>query len=93
MPYLVAVKGVVPLYGARNCFGVGIDEEFIGVKAKAVLGLVGPVYAVAVQLAGAYVGQIDVPHMVIHLYYPNADGFLLVFGGIKKTELYSRSVL
>jgi hypothetical protein len=40
----------------------GVDEQLGGVEAMAVVRLVGPVDAVAVELAGADAGHLDAPH-------------------------------
>jgi hypothetical protein len=51
------VKRVVPHDLAVQLARIGVEEELVGVEAVAVLGVVGPVDAVAVDLAGPIPGR------------------------------------
>ena len=44
--------------------GIGIEQQLVGVEAVAVLGLIRPVNAIAVELAGRDVVQIAVPDIL-----------------------------
>ena len=52
---------VAPDQPAGQPLGIGIEQQLVGVEAVAVLGLVGAVNAIAVELAGRYVVEIAVP--------------------------------
>ena len=52
---------VLPVDGALDRLGVGVDQQLVGVEAVALVGRVGPVHAVAVALSGADPGQVAVP--------------------------------
>ena len=41
--------------------GIGIEQQLVGVEAVAMLGLIGPVNAIAIELSGRDVVQIAVP--------------------------------
>ena len=47
--------------------GIGIEQQLVGVEAVAVLGLIGPVNAIAVELSGRDVVQIAVPDVLAAL--------------------------
>src|SRR5204863_152687 len=43
---------------------VGVEQQFVGVEPVAGSGFVGAVNPIAVELAGARLGQIAVPHLI-----------------------------
>jgi hypothetical protein len=61
---LVAEMGVAPAHLADDILGVGFDEQLVAVEAVAVGGVVGAVDAVAVEQAGARLGQVAVPDQI-----------------------------
>jgi hypothetical protein len=70
----VAEQRVVPLQGAMQPLGVGIDQQLVRVEAVAGLRLIGAVDAIAVEPARAQVGQIAVPDLVGELGQDDARG-------------------
>ena len=52
---------IAPHQPAGKALGVGIEQQLVGVEAMAVLGLIGPMNAIAVELSGRNVVQITVP--------------------------------
>ena len=55
---------VAPDQPAGQPPGIGIEQQLVGVEAVAVLGLIGPVNAIAVELPGRDVVQIAVPDVL-----------------------------
>ena len=64
VPDAVAVKRVVPVHAALQQPRVRVDQQLVRVEPVAALGFIGPVDAVAVQLAWAQVRQVAVPDLV-----------------------------
>ena len=60
----VAEMGVAPNQPAGEPFRIRIEQELVGVEAKAALRLIGAMHAVAVDLAGHDVAEIAVPHIL-----------------------------
>ena len=60
----VAEQRFRPFQLAHQLFGVGVDEQLVGVEAMTVLRVVGPVHAIAIDLTGVGVGQVAVPDLV-----------------------------
>src|SRR5262249_51185846 len=65
---------------------VGIDQQLVGIEAMAGVGLVGPVHAIAVELTGPDVGEIDVPHVLAALGHRYAP-LLAPPGAVEQAEL------
>jgi hypothetical protein len=74
----VAEKRIVPRDLAANRLRVGVEEQLVRVEAQAAFRFVGSMDAVAVELAGADVGKVDVPDA--RGAFAQADGFR--FGGV-----------
>ena len=64
---VVAEQRLVPVEDAVDCLGVGVQQQLVRVATVAGFGVVGPVHAVAVALAGLDVGQEAVPDERVHL--------------------------
>ncbi|MCY1432987.1 hypothetical protein D9M71_490050 [compost metagenome] len=60
----VAEQRFGPFQTAHQLFGVGVDQQLVGVETVAVLRLVGAVHAVAVDLSGVGIGQVAVENFV-----------------------------
>ena len=63
----IPVESIVPMQVTADRLGVRIEHDFVCVETVASLGLVRAVNPVAVELPRADVGQVGVPHFVIHL--------------------------
>ena len=61
---LVAEQLVGPAHVAADRLGVRVEHDLVGIEAVPAGGLVRPVDAVAVELAGQDVGQVGVPDLV-----------------------------
>ena len=55
---------VAPDQPPRKPLGIGVEQQLVGVEAVAVLGLVGAMHAIAVELAGRDVVEIAVPDVL-----------------------------
>src|SRR5437016_2396083 len=53
-------------------FGVGIEQQFVGIEAMSMLRIVRTMHAIPVDLAGHHLGQIAVPDVVGALGQCNA---------------------
>ncbi len=84
--HLVAGKGISPVRRTGNRFGVWVEQHFVLIKAVSVLRLVQTVRAVAVDLARANVGQVDVPHHIGVFDEFDALGLFFVGGGVEQAE-------
>jgi hypothetical protein len=82
----VAVQRVVPTQRAVQQPRVGVDQQLVVVETVAALGVIGPVHAVAVQLAGPQVRQVAVPDLIGVLRQRQA-GDLAAPGGVEQTKL------
>ena len=60
----IAVERIGRTQFAGDALGIGIEQELVMVEAMAVLRLVGPVGAIAVDQAGARIGHVAVPDLV-----------------------------
>src|SRR5256885_92190 len=60
----VAKEGIAPPQPAVQRPGVWIDQQFVGIEAVPVRGIVRPVDAVAVKQIGTGIRQISVPDLV-----------------------------
>ena len=101
--HLVAEQGRVPLELADDGFGVGIEQELVGVEPVAVLGVIGAVHAVAVDCTGAGIrqvavedlvrvfGQLDAFDLGLALVVEQAELDLVGVGG-EQREVYPRPV-
>ena len=47
--------------------GIGVDQKLVRVEAMARLGLIGAMHAIAIDHAGACIGQVSVPDLVREL--------------------------
>ena len=81
---VVAEDRRVPLDLAVGGLGVGVEQQLRRVAAEPLLGLVGPVHAVAVALAGLHVRQVAVPDVGVDL--ADLDP-LLVALGVEQAQL------
>ena len=90
---VVAEHLVAPVDLARDGAGVGVDEQFGGVEPRALGRFVGAVNAVAVELAGADLGQKDVPDLVGLLGHADADLLVGGVGAVKEAEIDAGGVL
>ena len=61
LPDGVAVVGVAPAHVAHDAARVGVEEELVRVEAVPLLGLVGAVHAVAVELPRPRLRKVAVP--------------------------------
>src|SRR5579884_534416 len=66
---------VAPCELPGQSLAVGVDQELVRIEAVAGPGLIGPMDAVAVELAGRDLGKIDVPHVVGALGHGDALRF------------------
>ena len=73
--------------GAR----VGIEQQLVRVEAMADIRLVGAMDAVAINLTGANIGQVAVKDLV-GVFGQDYAVQLSPAGGVKKTNLYLRSI-
>ena len=89
----VAEHLVAPLDRAGDGLGVGIEDDLVGVEAVPGGGLVGPVHAVAVELAGLHVGQVGVPDEVGLLGHADACRLARVLPRVEQAELHRGRVL
>ena len=64
LPSAIAEMRIAPDQAAGEPLGIGIEQQLVRIEAVAVLRLVRPVHAVAVELARRDVGQIAVPDIV-----------------------------
>ena len=60
----IAEQGVIPFKSTDECFGIGVDEQFMVVEAVARLGFVRSVHSIAIELTRPHVGQIAMPDLV-----------------------------
>ena len=65
---------VAPCELAGELLAVGIDQQLVGIEPVAGLGFIGPVHAIAVELAGRDVREIDMPDVVGPLRHGDALG-------------------
>src|ERR1700722_19289560 len=82
---LITEQLVGPLERPADRLGIGIEQQLVGIEAQSALGNIGSMHAIAVQLAGPDVRQINVPHAAGAL--ADADALLVVAGCIEQTEL------
>jgi hypothetical protein len=61
---LVTEMGIAPAHLADDILGVGLDEQFVAVEAVAARRVVGTIHPVAVEQAGARLGQVAVPDQI-----------------------------
>ena len=99
----VAEQRFRPFQLAHQLFGVGVDEQLVGVEAMTVLRVVGPVHAIAIDLTGVGVGQVAVPDLVGVLgqfdaldlgFTAGIEQAQLHFGGVcgKDGEIHAQAV-
>ena len=83
----VTKQRIVPMNFPADGLGVGIEQELVAVETQAFLRLIWPVHPVAVKLARAHLGQVNMPHPVGA--FPQADGlrFLRVLRLIEQAEI------
>ncbi len=60
----ISEQHIAPAQLAGNRPRIGVEQQLVGVEPVAGSGVVGAVHPVAVELAGARLGQITVPHLV-----------------------------
>ena len=60
----VAEQRLVPSHRAGQRLGIGIEQQLVGIEAMAVLRLIGPVDAIAVDQSRRGAREIAVPHLV-----------------------------
>ena len=66
-PGAIAEMRVAPHQPPGEPLGVGIEQQLVGVEAVAVLGRIGAVDAIAVELPGRDVVEIAVPDVLVAL--------------------------
>src|SRR6185437_7558742 len=89
---LIAKERVAPLDRAADRFRVGVDEQARGVEAMPFLRPIRSVHTVAVQLAGAHVGKIAVPDLVVSLAQRDARALDGIIGPAEQTQLEAARV-
>jgi len=82
---VVGEEGGVPVHLPVHGFGVRVQEQFVGIEAVAGVGVVGPVDAVAIFLAGLDLRDVAVPHVAVHFVEPE-PGFPAVV--IEEAQLH-----
>jgi hypothetical protein len=87
VPDGVAEMRVAPVDLAHDRLGIGIEEQLVGVEAVALLGLVRPVHAVAVEGAGLEARHVPVPDEVGALAQGEALHLLLP-GLVEQAQLH-----
>ena len=87
----IAEMRVGPCELAGELLAVGVDQQLVGIEAVAGLRLVGPVHAIAVELARRHVGEINVPDVLGVLRQGDAVG-LAPAGAVEQAEIDARRV-
>jgi hypothetical protein len=78
--------------GSLNLLAIRIQQKFVVIKTMALLGSIGAIYPVSVQLAGTSSWQIAVPYHVCLLGKRDAK-ILTSPGAIKQAKLHFLRVL
>src|SRR4029077_2956193 len=60
----ITEMGIAPDQPAGEALGIGVEQQLVGVEAVAVLGVVRPVNAIAVELSGRNIVQGAVPDIL-----------------------------
>ena len=89
----ISKQRIVPLPHAANCFGVRVQHNFIVIEAMTIVGFVGPVQSVAVELARFCIGEVAVPDHIGAFRQYDTRGFGRVIVRIKQAEIYLGSML
>jgi hypothetical protein len=82
----VREHGGVPLHGAVDRLGVGVEQQLVRVAAVSLARVPGAVHAEAVALARPYVGQVAVPAVGVDLGQRDA---LLLAVRVEEAELHA----
>ena len=90
--HLVAILQLAPVDAADDRFGIGVEQQLVRVEPLTMLGLVGTVDPIAVQQAGAGIGQVPVPDPVGLFGQRQAFKFALP-AGIEQAEFHAFGVL
>ena len=70
----------------------GIEEQLVGIEAMAPRRIVRAVHAVAINLAGAYLRQVDVPDLVGLLPHRDSRHLRRSVGVLEEAEFHGRGV-
>src|SRR5258708_24809451 len=62
-PGAIGEMRIAPYQPSGKPPGVGVEQQLVGIEAVAVLGLIGPVNAIAIELSRRNVVQITVPYI------------------------------
>jgi hypothetical protein len=84
---------VAPLQQTSDRFGIGIEEDLIGIETMPLVRSIGSVYAIAVKLAWPEAGEIAVPNPVPLFRKGDPVRFGSGFRRIEKAKLDVRRVL
>jgi hypothetical protein len=82
----IAIQGIVPADLAVQQPRIRVDQQLVGIEAMAVLGLVGSVYAIAVELPRPKAGDIPMPDLVRSLRKRDPAGLVPPIG-IVETQI------
>jgi hypothetical protein len=75
VPSAIGEMCIAPGEVAGEPFAIGIDQQLVWIEAMSGVRFVRAVHAVAVKLAGRYVGKINVPNIFGTLRHGNPLGF------------------
>ncbi len=81
----VVEQRLVPVDGALDRLGVGVEQQFGRVAPRAILRFVRPVDPEPVPLAGVHAGQVGMPDEAVHLRQVH-PGFLA--GGVEQAHFH-----
>jgi len=60
----IAKVSIAPLERSMDLFGVGVEQQLVGIEPQAVSWFVGAMNTVSIKQPRACFGQIPVPHLV-----------------------------
>ncbi len=89
----IAEHGVRPFDVAGDGFGIGIDQQFLGIEPMPLLRFVGAMHPIAIMLARPESRHIHMPDLVGAFLEANAVGFFRRVWPIKQAQFHRRRVL
>ncbi len=89
----IAAHGVVPVQITRDGPGIRIEHHLGRIEAMALRRLIGAVHAVAVEVARARLGKIDVPDLIGALGHGDAGDLTAGILRVEEAEIHRDRVL
>src|SRR5262249_44918300 len=88
MASTIAKQFLSPAHITAKRLGIGVEHNLAGVEALPLLGCVGTIDAIAIELTWEHLWEVGVPDLISLGWHDDAVGFLVGLHGVKEAQLH-----